>query len=188
VLALGSAPWLLLLPKFRLADLVPRLATAMLTAAAIAYALGVLWLFKSRRLAGGAVAMGIGAAVLFGLLFSAYLPNAEYLRTSARVAAVLRRQPIPPGDAIMIEYKEPSLAWYEGGTILEERAMRFLDENPPESWPTWIVLPKSVWDRLRPDTKGMLDVVAGPFRGVNYAGKIDGRQIVDVMVLRKKPA
>lgn len=186
VVAMGTAPWLLLRAKLGIADLVPKPATAAITLVAVAYAAIVLGLFKARRLVPGAIAMGIGMAVLFAILFDAYLPNAQYLRTSDRVAAVLSRQGLRPGDAIMIEYKEPSLAFDLHGLILEESKGRFLDETPPQQWPRYVVMPVTVWERTRPQSKALLEVIAGPIRGINYAGKIDGRQIVDVMVLRTK--
>jgi hypothetical protein len=40
---------------------------------------------------------------------------------------------------------------------------------------------------VKPQTRARLDVVAGPFRGIDYAGKIGGRRMVDVLVVRKKP-
>ena len=64
--------------------------------------------------------------------------------------------------------------------------MRFLDETPPAQWPTWIVLPKSAWDRTRPQTRALLDVIGEPVRGIDYAGKIDGSRVVDVVVVKKK--
>jgi 4-amino-4-deoxy-L-arabinose transferase-like glycosyltransferase len=186
-IGLGAATWLALLPKLNLAALVPKPATAAITLVAIAYATTVLWLFKSRRLAGAAVAMGIGTIILFAILFEAYLPRADFMRTSDRIAAAaFTGRSLNPGDAIMIDYKEPSLAFALHGLIVEERISRYLDQTPPQQWPRYVVLPKTLWDKTSPAAREQLRVVAGPIRGLNYAGKIDGQQVVDVMVVEKR--
>jgi 4-amino-4-deoxy-L-arabinose transferase-like glycosyltransferase len=188
-IGLGAAPWLIvLLPKLNLAALAPKPATATITIAAAAYALAVFYFFKSRRLSAAAITMGIGTVILFAILFGAYLPHADYLRTSDRIAAILSRQPLKPGDALMIDYKEPSLAFDLHGLILEERDSRFLDKTAPEHWPRYVVLPKSQWDKTSAAAKAQLRVLAGPIHGLSYAGKIDGQQVVDVMVVEKAKA
>jgi 4-amino-4-deoxy-L-arabinose transferase-like glycosyltransferase len=188
-IGLGAAPWLIvLLPRLKLAALAPKPATAAITIAAVAYALTVFYLFKSRRLSVAAIAMGIGTVILFAILFGAYLPHADYLRTSDRVAAAFAGQPLKPGDAIMIDYKEPSLAFNLHGLIIEERDSRFLDKTPPPQWPRYVVLPRTDWDKTSEVAKAQLRVLAGPIHGLSYAGKIDGQQVVDVMVVEKATA
>ena len=194
VLFLGFAPWLIFgsLPgkvfgaSLYLGDLAPKNATILLTILAILYAGTITVLFFRHKFVAAAIAMGVGIALIFGVLFSLYLPNAEYIQISSRVAEILRRQPIAPGDAVMIEYKEPSLAFYQGGSIVEKSTNRFLEVTPPEQWPTWIVMPKSLWDTTRPETRAKLEMIGDPVRGVNYAGKVDGHQAIEVVVLKKK--
>jgi 4-amino-4-deoxy-L-arabinose transferase-like glycosyltransferase len=182
-IGLGAAPWLVvLLPKLELVALAPKPATAAISIAAVAYGVTVLWLFKSRRLWAAAVAMGLGAMILFAILFGAYLPRADYLRTSDRVAAAFAGEPLKPGDAIMIDYKEPSLAFNLHGLILEERDSRFLDKTRPQHWPRYVVLPRTDWDKVSEASKAKLRVLAGPIHGLSYAGRIDGKQVIDVMV------
>jgi 4-amino-4-deoxy-L-arabinose transferase-like glycosyltransferase len=182
---LGAAPWLIvLLPKLKLAALAPpKSATAAITLTAAAYAVIVFYLFKSRRASAAAIAMGIGTVILFAILFTAYIPRADYLRTSDRVAAAFAGQPLKPGDAIMIDYKEPSLAFNLHGLILEERDSRFLDRTAPQHWPRYVVLPRTQWDKISQAAKAHLRVLAGPIHGLDYAGKVDGQQVVDVMVV-----
>jgi hypothetical protein len=194
VLALGMAPWLLFgqWPRtlfhcdMELASLAPKGATILLTGVAVIFAVVVFGLFKTRRLASAAVAMGVGTLAVFIVLGTAYLPHAEFIRISSNVADILKRRPIPPGDAIMIDYKEPSLAFYQGGTLVEQPANRFLETTPPARWPMWIVMPKTLWDAMPSEIRSQLDIVAPPVRGINYAGKIDRRQAVEILVVRKK--
>ncbi len=187
VLALGAAPWALAVPKFELRPLVPWGATVALSIASILYAIIVFALFRSRRLASAAIAMGLGMILIFGLLFASYLPNARYLQTSNRIADVIRTaDPANAGVLHMIEYKEPSLAFYRGGPVLEQRSADDLQKTSPAQWPQWIVMPKTIWNRTPYDIQAKLDVIGGPIHGLDYAGKIDGYHIVDVMLLRKK--
>ena len=194
VLCLGIAPWLVFgqLPKsvfgatLYLGDLAPKSATALLTILAVAYAATVTILFLKQKIASAALAMGIGIMLIFSALFSVYLPNADYIRISSHVAEILRRQPIAPGDGIMIEYKEPSLAFYQGGTLIEKSTNSFLETTPFAEWPTWIVMPKSLWELTRPETRAKLEMIDSPVRGVSYAGKIDHRLAIEVVVLKKK--
>ena len=194
VVALGLAPWLAFgtMPKkvfgasIDLVGLAPKGATVLLTGLAIAYAGTVTFFFFRRRFAAGASAMGIGIGCIFAALFGVYLPNARYIQISSHVAEILNRQPIAPGDAIMIEYKEPSLAFYQGGTIVEKSTNSFLEVTPSNQWPTWIVMPKSLWDIATPATRARLEIIGKPVPGVNYAGRIDRRQAIEVVVLKKK--
>ena len=38
----------------------------------------------------------------------------------------------------MMDYKEDSLPWCEGGTVRQQRDNDFLLHNPPENWPKFI--------------------------------------------------
>lgn len=188
VLAMGAAPWLLSMPKWNLTGLLPTHAMVALSAAAVLYAITVFALFAAKRFVGGFVAMGVGSMLILGLVFTAFLPHATFLQTSERVAAVLKSHGAtgPGQQTKMIEYKEPSLAYYQGGTIVEERLAHYFDETPAEKWPQWAVLPKSIWDRTSAAARSKLEEVGQPVRGLDYAGKVDGQRVVEVVVVRKK--
>ncbi|MBC8106266.1 MAG: phospholipid carrier-dependent glycosyltransferase, partial [Anaerolineae bacterium] len=63
-------------------------------------------------------AMAIGTLAIVGVIYGFWMPNVTALHTSQRVAAALRAEGAThPGQVIMIDYKEPSLAFYQGGTI-----------------------------------------------------------------------
>jgi hypothetical protein len=82
----------------------------------------------------------------------------------------------------MIDYKETSLAFYQGGTIRPQRDNQYLINTPPQQWPPWIVLTDDVWEQTPARLQDRLDVVT-TVSGVNYA---DGGRIVDVIVLRRR--
>jgi len=117
-------------------------------------------------------------AVLFGL----YLPRAGFLRLSVDVAEVLKREGATgPEEVVMIDYKEPSLAFYQGGTIRENRAKgltpELLDAAPP-----WLVITGDVWEKTPPELQDRLEVVSS-HTGLAYADRMRG---VEVMVVRNR--
>ena len=113
-------------------------------------------------------------------------------------------------QAVMLDYKEPSLAFYQGGTIREHSNLtltpQLLEQVPRAdrpaareataarkekfvALPEWAVVTREVWDRSapkpgQPDVRDLLDVVAA-FRGLDVA---DGMRNVEVMVVRRKPS
>lgn len=126
-----------------------------------------------------AVGMLAGVAIVYGLV----LPRISQIRISDQVAKVLLDQGAThPGDAIMIDYKEMSLAFYQGGTIRPQRNNQFLQITPPADWPKWIVLTGDIWKNTPDEIKQQLEIV-GNVHGLSYA---DGMRNVDVMVLRKR--
>jgi hypothetical protein len=82
----------------------------------------------------------------------------------------------------MIDYKEPSLAFYQGGTIREESRDDYLSTVDPIFWPTWIVVSDDVLKKT-PEAKRQMLSLIGSVRGWDYAGK----GIVQVRVLRRNP-
>jgi hypothetical protein len=146
-------------------------------------------LFLAHRFAGGFAAMGIGSLAIFALIFTCFLPQAKFLQVSQHLAVILREHgATQPGDVIMINYKEPSLAFYQGGTIVEERIGRFFELTPPSRWPHWAVLPKSDWLAMRPQMRSHFQQIGPTIHGLDYAGKIDGHRVVDVVVINKNDA
>jgi 4-amino-4-deoxy-L-arabinose transferase-like glycosyltransferase len=151
-------PWLALLTARMLLRQVDRTRRAFVTIAAV-------W--------GGIVA----------LIYGGVLPLVPQLQVSRRIADLLRQhEATRPGDVIMIDYKEPSLAFYQGGTIREESNDNYLVETNPERWPHWIVLTRRVWDGLPPSVRGELEVVDSPIAGWWYP---KGRR-VEVLVVGKR--
>jgi len=125
--------------------------------------------------------MGAGVLGVFLLCFTLVFPFSPYLRLSQRIAAML-----PPnlavGEAIMIDYKEPSLAFYQGGSIRPEPRNDFLATVDSTKWPNWIVTTTDVWTATPQASKDLLDI-AGRIAGWGYA---DGNRRLELLILRKK--
>jgi 4-amino-4-deoxy-L-arabinose transferase-like glycosyltransferase len=146
----------------------------------------VAYCFASRRPEAGLKAMGFGMLIVIAAIWTIFLPHSDPMRLSVRVAEVLRREgAIGAGDVIMLDYKEPSLAFYQGGTIREHKATMLSDELVAAA-PPWMVITKEVWDSPRtPATaRERLEVVES-IDGLAYA---DGGRRVTVMVVRKRDA
>jgi 4-amino-4-deoxy-L-arabinose transferase-like glycosyltransferase len=154
----------------------------VLAAAGLAY-VGVVYvqLLGRQRYAAGLAAMGLGAMAVWGVAWTVYLPRAQFLRVSVRVADVLRRDGAT-GRGLMLDYKEPSLAFYQGGSIREHPESRLTAEQLDSGTP-WFVVTTNVWDRTAPDVRDRLEVV-DRVKGLAYAGA----RVVEVMVVRANGA
>lgn len=155
-------------------------ALGILSVWAIFYAVKVHAEFARRYPSAAGMWMGLGMIGNVFLLYWGVFPVSQFMRVGERVAAVFPRD-VPPGQAIMIEFKEPSLAFYQGGTIREQRDNQYLARTDPADWPKWVVVTEPIWAEL-PEDRRQRVTVAGRVRGWNYA---DGGRIVDVLVLRK---
>jgi 4-amino-4-deoxy-L-arabinose transferase-like glycosyltransferase len=179
IVGLATVPWWWIAIKFH--DF-PRSALIPLTAFGLIYGTTVAALFWSRQIRSALVAMGGGSLGMAVLLFAVYLPQSQPLRLPIRVADVLVSHGVThPHEAVMFEYKEPSLAFYQGGTIREynESLQQFASQTGK---PSWIVIPKWVWDEAPSQTRDAFEQVAPPIRGLDYS---DAGKTVDVMVLHR---
>lgn len=182
VILLGAAPWLALLRRFGF-DRVPYTGTVLVTLAALACAVAVLRQFRKQRWERGFLAIGGTVFVLFGVLFAWYLPAARYLHLSEEVGGYLQEiGATEKGQVVMIDYKEDTLPFYQGGTIRPEPKNAYLAETPPERWPRYVVLTRAIWEKTPPEARARAEVLR-TFRGWAYA---DQGRIVDVMVIRKR--
>jgi 4-amino-4-deoxy-L-arabinose transferase-like glycosyltransferase len=178
VIVIGLLPWLAAL-RFRP---LPWATMIVISLAAIAWGASVVFLLHRGRSAHGIAGLGIGMFCLTGLLYGVYFPRAQFLRLSILAADVLRKEgAIHPNDAIMTDYKEPSLAFYQGGTI-RERLSPVIVKAKLDEWAPWIVMTRDVWDRSPPEVQARLQEVAH-FHGLSVA---DGMRDVEVMVVRRK--
>jgi 4-amino-4-deoxy-L-arabinose transferase-like glycosyltransferase len=156
----------------------------LLLALGVAYVATVVVLFARRRAVQGLVVMGIGMLLALSLVWTLFLPRSDPMRLSIRVADVLKREGATgPGSVLMLDYKEPSLAFYQGGTIREHNAMA-LSGALIESAPRWLVITRQVWDdpATSDDARAKLEVIES-IEGLAYAD--EGRRTT-VMVVRKK--
>ncbi len=174
---LSLVPWMAV-RKFD----IPNFGTALLSAGTLAYVACVFAMLAMRRLRGAAVAMGTGFGVIVLIAYLAYLPNATFLRLSPRIAQdMLARGATVPGEEIMIDYKEPSLAFHQGGT-LRERKDDFLNVTPVEQWPKWMVMTDTIWTALPPAKQAALETI-GTYRGLNLADKA---RVTDIRLTERK--
>jgi len=160
---------------------VPVGATVLLSAAALIYAGSVLYFFWRKRPRPALICMGVGMAVIVALAWGIYLPRAEFLRLSPRIAQVL----IDHGatgehSVLMMGYKEQSLAFYQGGTI-DDAPDNVLAITPPERWPHWLVMQDDLWRLCPPEIQRLWKPVA-KLRGWNYSDK---GKVVTVEVLQR---
>jgi 4-amino-4-deoxy-L-arabinose transferase-like glycosyltransferase len=111
------------------------------------------------------------------------VPQATFLQLSPRIAATLEAAGATQSRRIlMIDYKEPSLAFEQGGTIRPERRNNYLQETPPSEWPDFLVLTAGIWAATDASIKEQWQE-AGRLRGINYASDPTP---VEVVVLRKR--
>jgi 4-amino-4-deoxy-L-arabinose transferase-like glycosyltransferase len=159
------------------------------TLIAIAYVGGVYVSFRADRPLRAAAVMGIGMMLIVLVMYVGYFPSAQFLRTSQRIADVLHEH--AGKDAMMIDYKEDSLPWCEGGTIRPQRDNDFLVHNPPQMWPNFLVLTGEVWRKTPFEIQDQFEILGGyPIRGWDYSDHLPSTpgagRVVDVFVLRKK--
>jgi 4-amino-4-deoxy-L-arabinose transferase-like glycosyltransferase len=165
----------------------PAPLAALMAAIGIGWSLVVLAAFLTRQPRTGLLAVGGGMLVLMAITFGLYLPSVQSLRLSQQIAQILEQnggdaKSTRAGDVQMIAYKEPSLAFYQGGTIREQSKNDFLQTHPPALWPKFIVVREDVWQQTPPNAKQQLQVI-GEARGLDLP---DRGRTWTVMVARKK--
>jgi 4-amino-4-deoxy-L-arabinose transferase-like glycosyltransferase len=184
VVLISLAPWAAL-PLFGVPDGIAMIFMILLPLLAIEYGRSVYIHFRAKRPLDAAVGMGAGMMILIAVLYAGYLPHASFLRISPQVAQVLRDQGATRlGDAIMIDYKETSLAFYQGGTI-RAKDDNFFDLTPPIEWPRWVVITESAWTSRSESVRAAYEIVRS-VHGMNIAGKDSAkRHFVNVLILRR---
>lgn len=93
---------------------------AILAVCTSGYAYVVARRFRKGNAEGALTFAGVGGLMVFAIIFRVFLPACDFLRLSRQAASVL----IAGGatgreQVVMLDYKEPSLAFYQGGTIRE---------------------------------------------------------------------
>jgi 4-amino-4-deoxy-L-arabinose transferase-like glycosyltransferase len=162
----ASAPWIVV----RAYQPLPYAAMIALSILGVVFAITIFTTFARRRIATGVIAMGVGCMLFVIVAYGRYLPRADFLRLSPRIAQVLIDHGVTqPRQVIMMRYMEPSLAFHQGGTIREAGDLtltpRWLDQLPP-----WIVVERGVFNQAPPEVRDQFDVIADLF-GLAYADK-----------------
>jgi 4-amino-4-deoxy-L-arabinose transferase-like glycosyltransferase len=174
---LGAVPW----AAARWFRPLPWGNMALISLFAIAYAATVTFFFRRRRAVAGLASMGVGMFGVSLVLFGLYLPATLFLQLSKEAGQVLRDHGVTgPDQVVMLDYKEPSLAFYQGGTIREDSAMvasaKLLDSSPQ-----WLVITEQVYNAGATD-RARLEVVAR-FKGLDLSA---GLRVIEVLVVKKK--
>lgn len=163
---------------------IPWVATALVSLFTIVLATVVCRMFAAGRIQSALMGMAGGMLAAMVLMFGVYLPQARYLHMSIHVAnALIDRGVTQPGQAIMLDYREPSLAFYQGGTI-REHSGKVITNKLLDKSPDWLVITRDVWNAKNSEqaARDRLEVVA-TFKGLNLA---DGIRPVEVMIVRTK--
>ena len=179
IAAVASAPWLAAL---RTSDL-PVGPMVVMSVGGAAFTAAVAALVWRERLAATAALLAVGSLAIVAVVYGLYLPRANFLRLSTRVAAVLHANGVTaPGSCLMLGYMEPSLAWDQGGTIREAGPVGFGPAFEPSFTP-WMVMSLDAWAKGPADLRDKFDVVADEY-GLAYA---DRGRWVHVLVVHRKP-
>jgi len=180
IVGIATVPWWWISYKF--GDF-PFGALVSLSAFGVVVGIMIPWLFLFAKPRAALIAMGCGSLGLGALLFGVYLPQSKPLRLPICVADVLKAHDvIHPHQVVMFEYKEPSLAFYQGGTIREyDFSLGQFASQSTE--PSWIVTTKAIWGQATPQVKDAFEIIGQPIRGLDYS---DALKTVEVMVLHRK--
>ncbi len=144
-------------------------------------AFGTAWRFSHGNVLAAARAMGLGMYAIVAVAYSMYLPRFEPARLSLRIANVITANGGYGKPGMMIDYKEPSLAFHSGGGLIEQRENNYINLTSEENWPEWIIITHRYWEKIIPEKQARFDVI-GNLHGLTY----NENQSSDVMVLRRK--
>lgn len=181
VLAIALAAWGLLLAT----PTPPVVLVGLLVMTAIVFELGRMAhrALHAGRMTIAALAMGVGAWLVVVVASGLILPHLGFLQVSPRVAGYLRADgATDQPDVRMVDYKEPSLGFYQGGSIREETDDQFLVNTPQSRWPRWLAITDEQF-RKAPDEVQDRWTVLGAADGIAYA---DGMRRVCVLALRRR--
>ena len=183
VALVGLLPWTALW-VFDRAD-VPVFGAAVFTGVACVMGLVTFLCYRAKDVRFAALSMGAGFIGLVVVMYTLYLPDAKFLRLPVRISADLKSLGATGegsrGRVFMIGYREPSVAWYQDGTIAE-RDSGWLDSLLSQELPRWVVMTRSEWDQFTPPLVQDAYDIKSTERGWNYAGG----KVVEVLVLEKR--
>ena len=163
-------------------DTVLMIAASAMAIVGVATGVRTAMSIQCDRAFAAARAMGIGMIVLMAIAATFYLPRFAPLRISSNLARIMFDAGMSPGEpGYMIDYKEPSLAFHQGGGLREMRENAYLNDSDPAQWPRWVVITQRSWEKTRPDVQSRWELV-GSARGLAY--NEGGKQIIHV--LRRK--
>jgi 4-amino-4-deoxy-L-arabinose transferase-like glycosyltransferase len=138
---------------------------------------GAFACLRRGKLPAAVAVMGAGMAILGPLLFTLVLPNLWFVRLAKDTGLELARLgATTPGRVVMIEFKEPSIAFYQGGTIREADA-----DALSRPGVEWVVIPRHIFD-AQPESRRTGWSVVWSRRGIAYA---DSPGVIEAMILHR---
>jgi len=191
---LASAPWIAAWPGLDLGPL-PYLPMTLVSLVGLACTFGTWYWFYTRRPLHACLWMGSTFLLLVGLFYGWVLPRSYFLHPSSRTAAILAQHNgvnAPIGEVKVLVYqipgqrplgfRDPTLPYYQGGTIRELIGERILETLPPEQWPRLMVITDQIWNIFDPEVREQLEIL-GTVRAFLYAGD---QSITDLKVVTRK--
>ena len=194
-----------MLPAWRGLDMgpLPWGAMVVLSIFGFVYTLGVWRLFSRDRIAEAAGWLGGGFLLMIVLFYGWYVPSSPYLAISKRVATLLHQVDALAGDGAAkgevaclsynldasgakwknTGWREPSMDFYQGGTLSHLEEDRFLERHATEYWPRVMIITKEIWEMSSQLVQSRLRVV-GKVRGLSYASE---GAVVELWVVEKIP-
>ncbi|HQY89247.1 MAG TPA: hypothetical protein PK402_11355, partial [Tepidisphaeraceae bacterium] len=164
--AIGREPWWIYLSTFVFA-----------LALIVMVALTIRWL-RRQLPAGAAIVMGVGTWIACMIACGLIAPLSKNLALAKRVGAVAKSE----ASVWMVDYKEASVAFYQGGFAREQSDESFLQNMPRKSWPNMLITTQRVWEGQPENIKQSWELIYTD-RGVTLARP---NEFVDVVVLKKK--
>jgi 4-amino-4-deoxy-L-arabinose transferase-like glycosyltransferase len=122
--------------------------------------------------------LGGAMAAVAAILFTLILPNISSLSASRQIARQLNALGAG-GDVTvaMIDYREPSLAFYQGGGARETSLSALYSATPPH----WAVITSAGWSKLAPAVRQRYQIIGQPVRAALYN---DGLRTTQVIIVR----
>lgn len=158
------------------------LAAIVICFGIVSAAWGVFFLLRRGELQRAAVAMGLSLWTILVFAWTVLAPATPSLNLTKRVASELKA--LGATERIrMIDFKEPSLAFYQGGTIREQSEQVLPDPSAPDA-PDWIVISDEIHRTQSASLREAYPIIRS-FRGINVA---DGKLQETVHVLQRSSA
>ncbi|MGC4034078.1 MAG: hypothetical protein QM754_20545 [Tepidisphaeraceae bacterium] len=165
----------------------PQVAVGALLIAVVATTVAVLVVrsFLADRPIAAARVMGGGFLAIVAVAYTLLLPNFGPFRLTRDLAHIIIEQGGYAQDGVMIDFKEPSLAFEQGGGLREESDNDYLDTLAPnQTLPTWAVVTRRVWNATSVHAQSRWTVI-GSSSGIAYS---DRGEKHEVLILRRKDA
>jgi 4-amino-4-deoxy-L-arabinose transferase-like glycosyltransferase len=175
VVAVSVVPWL----AVRYFPDTPRAPLVVFTIVGLIYTASVAALIARRRLGPALATMGLGPPAMIFVLYGWLLPSLSFLTASRdagrQLTALGAGHPTP---VAMIDFREPSLAFYQGGSAVEHEQGDVKNGLAEQ----WLVTTSEASNRVPPAIQSRYELVwSRPT--LMYAG---GGRRTELLILRKK--